>query len=52
MRVAITGAAGLFGHGLVAAFSSRHTVFPLTGLMPISRTPSRCVRLWRESNQS
>ena len=30
MRVAITGAAGLFGHGLVAAFSSRHTVFPLT----------------------
>lgn len=30
MRVAITGAAGLFGHGLVAAFSTRHTVFPLT----------------------
>ena len=30
MKVAITGAAGLFGHGLVAAFSSRHTVFPLT----------------------
>lgn len=30
MRVAITGAAGLFGHGLVAAFSSRHTVFPMT----------------------
>ena len=30
MRIAITGAAGLFGHGLVAAFSSRHTVFPLT----------------------
>ena len=30
MRVAITGAAGLFGHALVAAFSSRHTVFPLT----------------------
>jgi dTDP-4-dehydrorhamnose reductase len=30
MNVAITGAAGLFGHGLVAAFSTRHTVFPLT----------------------
>jgi dTDP-4-dehydrorhamnose reductase len=30
MRVAITGAAGLFGHGLVTAFSSRHEVFPLT----------------------
>jgi dTDP-4-dehydrorhamnose reductase len=30
MRVAITGAAGLFGHGLVAAFSTRHQVFPLT----------------------
>jgi dTDP-4-dehydrorhamnose reductase len=30
MRVAITGAAGLFGYALVAAFSSRHSVFPLT----------------------
>jgi dTDP-4-dehydrorhamnose reductase len=30
MRIAITGAAGLFGHALLAAFSSRHTVFPLT----------------------
>jgi dTDP-4-dehydrorhamnose reductase len=30
MRVAITGAAGLFGHGLVVAFSTRHEVFPLT----------------------
>ena len=30
MRIAITGAAGLFGHALVEAFSSRHTVFPLT----------------------
>ena len=30
MRVAITGATGLFGHGLVAAFSTRHEVFPLT----------------------
>jgi dTDP-4-dehydrorhamnose reductase len=30
LRIAITGAAGLFGHALVAAFSSRHTVFPLT----------------------
>ena len=29
MKVAITGAAGLLGHGLVAAFSTRHTVFPL-----------------------
>jgi dTDP-4-dehydrorhamnose reductase len=29
MRVAITGARGLFGHGLVAAFSTRHQVFPL-----------------------
>jgi dTDP-4-dehydrorhamnose reductase len=30
MRVAITGSAGLFGQGLVAAFSTRHDVFPLT----------------------
>ena len=30
MKVVITGSAGLFGHGLVTAFSSRHTVFPLT----------------------
>jgi dTDP-4-dehydrorhamnose reductase len=30
MRVAITGAAGLFGHGLVRVFSGRHEVFPLT----------------------
>jgi len=30
MKIAITGAAGLFGHALAAAFSSRHTVFPLT----------------------
>jgi len=30
MRIAITGAAGLFGHGLVAAFSSRHNVIPMT----------------------
>jgi dTDP-4-dehydrorhamnose reductase len=30
MKIAITGAAGLFGQALVAAFSSRHAVFPLT----------------------
>jgi dTDP-4-dehydrorhamnose reductase len=30
MRVAITGAAGLLGQGLVAAFSTRHEVVPLT----------------------
>jgi dTDP-4-dehydrorhamnose reductase len=30
MKVAVTGAAGLFGHGLVTAFSTRHEVFPLT----------------------
>jgi dTDP-4-dehydrorhamnose reductase len=30
MRVAITGAAGLFGQGLVRAFSTRHDVVPLT----------------------
>jgi len=30
MRVAITGAPGLFGHGLVAAFSTRYEVIPLT----------------------
>jgi dTDP-4-dehydrorhamnose reductase len=30
MRVAITGAAGLFGQGLAAAFSTRHEVVPLT----------------------
>jgi dTDP-4-dehydrorhamnose reductase len=30
MKIAITGAAGLFGHALVTAFSSRHAVFPLT----------------------
>ncbi len=29
MRVAITGARGLFGHGLVTAFATRHEVFPL-----------------------
>jgi dTDP-4-dehydrorhamnose reductase len=29
MKVAVTGAAGLFGHGLVEVFSTRHTVFPL-----------------------
>jgi dTDP-4-dehydrorhamnose reductase len=30
VRVAITGAAGLFGHGLVQIFAEQHTVFPLT----------------------
>lgn len=30
MKVAITGAAGLFGHALVKVFSAGHTVFPLT----------------------
>ncbi len=30
MRVAITGATGLFGHGLVQVFSAGHTVYPLT----------------------
>ena len=30
MKVAITGAAGLFGHGLGEVFRARHTVFPLT----------------------
>jgi dTDP-4-dehydrorhamnose reductase len=30
MRVAITGAAGLFGHGLVQIFSERHEFFSLT----------------------
>lgn len=30
MKVAITGAAGLFGHGLVSAFAARHDVVPLT----------------------
>ncbi len=30
MKVAITGAAGLFGRGLVQVFQGRHTVFPLT----------------------
>ncbi len=30
MKVAITGAAGLFGHGLVQVFSERHEVIPLT----------------------
>jgi len=30
MRVAITGARGLFGCGLVEAFRTRHAVFPLT----------------------
>ncbi len=29
MKIAITGAAGLFGHGLVLAFSTRHEVVPL-----------------------
>lgn len=30
MKVAITGAAGLFGHGLVRVFGARHTIFPLS----------------------
>jgi dTDP-4-dehydrorhamnose reductase len=30
VKVAITGAAGLFGRGSVEVFNSRHTVFPLT----------------------
>ena len=30
MKVAITGAAGLFGHGLVQVFGERHTVIALT----------------------
>jgi len=30
MRVAITGAAGLFGYGLAQVFQSGHTVYPLT----------------------
>jgi len=30
MRIAVTGAAGLFGHGLVQVISTRHTVFALT----------------------
>ena len=30
LKVAITGASGLFGRGLVEIFSLRHTVFPLT----------------------
>lgn len=30
MKVAVTGAEGLFGHGLVLAFSTRHTVIPLS----------------------
>jgi dTDP-4-dehydrorhamnose reductase len=30
MKIAITGSAGLFGHGLVAAFSTHHQVFGLT----------------------
>jgi dTDP-4-dehydrorhamnose reductase len=30
MKVAITGAGGLFGHGLVQVFSRHHEVFPLT----------------------
>jgi len=29
MKIAITGAAGLFGHGLVRIFSTRYEVFPL-----------------------
>ncbi len=30
MKIAITGAAGLFGHGLTQVFCTRHTVFALT----------------------
>ncbi len=30
MKVVITGAAGLFGHGLLSAFAARHDVVPLT----------------------
>jgi dTDP-4-dehydrorhamnose reductase len=30
MKIAVTGAAGLFGHGLVQTFREKHEVFPLT----------------------
>ena len=30
MKVLITGAAGLFGHGLAKVFGAKHTIFPLT----------------------
>src|SRR5579863_6698893 len=30
MKIAITGAVGLFGYGLAQVFSTRHEVFPLT----------------------
>jgi len=30
MKVLVTGAAGLFGHGLVQVFGAKHEVFPLT----------------------
>lgn len=30
MKIAVTGANGLFGHGLVQVFREAHTVFPLT----------------------
>jgi dTDP-4-dehydrorhamnose reductase len=30
VRIAITGAAGLFGNGLVKVFSGEHAVHPLT----------------------
>jgi len=33
MRVLITGAAGLFGHGLTQVFVTRHIVFPITHAM-------------------
>src|SRR5712691_6913356 len=29
MKIAVTGAAGLFGYALVQVFGERHTVFPL-----------------------
>lgn len=38
MKIAITGASGLFGHGLVQIFKDGHTIFPLThGEVDITR---------------
>ena len=51
MKVAITGAAGLFGGGLVRVFSSRHTVFPLTRPDADVTSPTKSARSFGNSGR-
>jgi dTDP-4-dehydrorhamnose reductase len=48
MKVAITGAAGLFGHGLVQVFGERHTVFALTRSEVDITRPEQVLAVFKE----